>query len=76
MTVIACVETVALVVAVFLVFRLNADYVEERRELLNRIQHPEIVPVKPAANYVVPEQEPDGWNEIGAIEFDPAYGTD
>lgn len=54
----------------------DAAWADERRELLTRIQRPEIVPVKPASGYVIPDREPDEYGQVGAIEFDPAYGTD
>lgn len=80
MTWLVCVEAAVIVAAVFLCLRhisqLEASWADERRELLNRIQRPEIVPVKPTEGYVIPDQEPDGWNDIGEIVYDPDYGTE
>lgn len=43
-------------------------WVEERRELLNRIQAPERLPVAQTAEpFVIPEHEPDQYNQVGQI---------
>lgn len=44
-------------------------WVEERRELLNRIQRPEYVPTGPVVHFEVPEAEPDDVDKVGTIEF-------
>lgn len=48
----------------------RAAWTDERRELLNRIQHPEILPTAASAPFVVPEFEPDDIGQVGEIEFD------
>lgn len=48
----------------------EASWGDERRELLNRIQRPEFLPVASPGNYVIPEQEPDEIGQVGAINFD------
>lgn len=78
MILLACVEAVAIVATAFLclrhISRLEDAWSDERRELLTRIQHPEIVPVKAADDYKIPEQIPDEWNLVGEITHDPDYG--
>ena len=48
----------------------QAEWALERRELLNRIQHPEFVPTTPRS-LSLPEQEPDEWNLVGTIAPPP-----
>lgn len=49
----------------------QASWTDERRELLNRIQRPEFLPVASPGNYVIPEPEPDEIGQVGEIMFDP-----
>lgn len=44
----------------------RAEWLSERRELLNRVQRPDILPVAQSA-FVQPEVEPDEFNLIGSI---------
>ncbi|MDE2102256.1 MAG: hypothetical protein KGL39_33735 [Patescibacteria group bacterium] len=46
----------------------EAAWVSERRELVNRVQAPQYVPRGPVTEFVVPELEPDGINEVGTIQ--------
>lgn len=46
-------------------------WVEERRELLNRIQRPEYVPAAPVTDFQIPELEPDEFDLVGTLQ-DPA----
>lgn len=75
MTVIACLLAVALVATVHLLlahFReAQAQWAVERRELLNRIQRPDIVPVTPVHTFTMPEVEPDEIDLVGTIKFEP-----
>lgn len=48
---------------------------QERSELLTRIQHPELVPVAPRPDLMIPDRENDDWNKVGTIEWDDAYGV-
>lgn len=72
--VIAAILAVALVVVVRLFLRhqaaLESAWADERRELLTRIQRPEMVPVPTGAPVVFPEQEDDDWGAVGTIEED------
>jgi hypothetical protein len=52
----------------------EAQWVLERRELLTRIQRPEIVPTRDVAEFELPEREPDEWGKVGAVDIDPDYG--
>jgi hypothetical protein len=74
MTVIAVVEALALIAVVlgFLHYRDGEQqaWAGERRELLNRIAHPEFVPTQPVAAYpTFVEPEPDEIDKVGTIEF-------
>ena len=46
-----------------------AQWALERRELLTRIQRPEIVPVASPAPFVVPDPEPDEIGKVGTIDW-------
>lgn len=48
---------------------------EERRELLNRIQAPDRIPL-PAASFEIPELEDDDSAAVGTITYDEKYGTE
>ena len=50
--------------------QLEASWVQERRELLERIQRPEHPPITSGARFEAPEQEPDEWNLVGTISYD------
>jgi hypothetical protein len=45
------------------------QWAEERRELLNRIQRPEFVPIT-QANLPIPEADADQYNLVGTIKYD------
>lgn len=73
----ACVTLVALAVIAF-AYSLVVDHREarrqwalERRELLERIQRPERIPVSAAADeeFEVPEMEPDESDAVGTIHW-------
>jgi 23S rRNA A2030 N6-methylase RlmJ len=55
--------------------KAETAWLEERRELLNRIQAPERIPVQASQDYVIPEREQDEWASVGTIVIDPDYGT-
>ena len=42
----------------------------ERRELLNRVQRPEVTPFTPVEAFAYPEAEADGIEEVGTVKFD------
>ena len=44
------------------------EWASERRELLNRIQRPEVLPVVSERDFVIPEVEPDEFDMIGSIQ--------
>jgi hypothetical protein len=71
MTIVAVVEAVALVVVVYLLLRdhhhQHQAWARERRELITRIQHPEIVPIEPAPDWTPPVFEEDNIDEVGMI---------
>jgi len=48
---------------------------KERRELLNRIQHPEIVHHAPV-EFTAPDVEQDDLAAVGSIRWDPNYEYD
>lgn len=50
----------------------EAQWVLERRELLNRIQAPERAPFAEPQFLEIPEQAPDEWNLVGSIAPPPA----
>lgn len=80
MTVIAAALAVALVAVVIVALRhirsLEDRHIEERRELLNRIQAPERLPVPSVEKFEIPERDPDEWAQVGTITIDPDYGLD
>jgi hypothetical protein len=55
--------------------RERADWRDERRELLNRVQAPTRLPVREDAGDYTP-REPDEWNRVGEIRIDPKYGLE
>lgn len=78
----ACVTVVALAIIVVLIVVLRshaaaqAQWAAERRELVNRVQRPEFLPVGPVEPYVMPEREPDEWAKVGQIDIDDNYGLE
>lgn len=72
LAVVAAVAMLALAAALVLLQRSHreaqAQWALERRELLNRIQRPEIIPTAPVA-FEVPEREDDEWNKVGTVEI-------
>jgi hypothetical protein len=75
MAVVAGGALVALVAVSWLLLRAHAQetahWALERRELLNRIQRPEQIPLPSASEFVFPEPEPDEINRVGTIEYQP-----
>lgn len=73
MTVVACLEAVAIVVVVLLLLRHQGEeqarWAVERRELLNRIQRPDQIPVAPRPEFLTPDQEDDFAAEVGTITY-------
>jgi hypothetical protein len=66
-----CLEAVALVAVVWMLVRSHAAdqraWVEERRELLERIQRPERIPAHLPEAYEIPEFQPDDFDMVGTI---------
>jgi hypothetical protein len=56
--------------------KAETAWTQERRELLNRIQRPEQLPVPEAQEFVIPERELDEWAKVGTLDVDPDYGLD
>ncbi len=71
MTVIACLEAVAVIAVVFLFLRHQSRQEQawtlERRELLTRIQRPEMIPIPAAEPFQFDEREPDEFDLVGTI---------
>lgn len=84
MTIVLGAVCVALVVALVVIVRAltgayrasEGHWAEERRELLNRIQAPERLPVSAPATWASPDDEPDDFALVGTIQIDEEYGTD
>jgi hypothetical protein len=80
MTVVAVIEAVALV-AVVVAFLLYArarerDSAQERRELADRIQRPELLPARDAVAFTEPPpREDDELSTVGQIRISDTYGT-
>ena len=72
MTVIAVVEAVALVILAFLFLhhlsQSERAWTLERRELLTRIQRPELIPTDQARELVIPDDEPDEIDLVGVAQ--------
>ncbi len=81
--------TIALIIAatliilslVALTYFIEETNVHERRRaaemlqlMADRVQRPEMLPVRDTRDFEVPEQEPDEWNTVGTIQIDPKYG--
>lgn len=49
----------------------QAQWALERRELLTRIQRPELPMPNLVGGFEMPEQEQDDWNKVGTIVNDP-----
>lgn len=63
--------------------RQRAEWFEERRELLNRVQRPDILPATVSAPLELPERTEEqiaqerAWAQVGqVISIDPSYGLD
>lgn len=73
MTVVASLEALAIVAIVFLLLRSHSSqataWALERRELLNRVQRPEVLPFASASQYVLPEPEVDELERVGTITY-------
>lgn len=80
LAVIAGLLAVALVAVVYLgadhLRRSEHAWFEERRELLNRIQRPEMLPQSVSAVVPLPEPEPDEIRLVGTMHFDPSLSLD
>jgi hypothetical protein len=72
-------------IAMLLIFVLAQDrqhakqheaWTAERRELLNRIQRPDHLPVASRPDFLVPDRAPDEWNDVNRVVIDPEYGLD
>lgn len=48
----------------------------ERRELVNRVQAPDRLPVEAQQMVEIPERQPDEWAKVGTVDIDPEYGLD
>jgi len=78
MTVVAAIEAVALVAVVFLFLhhlrRVERDNTIERQTLADRIQRPELLPVREAPPYrEPPPREDDGMSLVGKIHVSDKY---
>lgn len=75
MIVVACLEAVALIAVVWMLLHTHAAeqkaWTVERRELLERIQRPEHIPLHLPEAFAFPEQESDEFDKVGSIHFDP-----
>lgn len=75
MTIIAAVLALALVAVVYLMLRHAAEaeraWTAERRELLSRIQRPELLPSPTGEPFAFPDTEPDQLELIGTIQEPP-----
>jgi len=80
MLIVACALVVALVAVAYLLLRSQARadaaherdreaWVAERRELLNRVQRPEQIPVGTASFVFPAEQEIDEIAQVGQIDY-------
>ena len=71
MTIVAAIEAAAIVAVVWLLIRAylqaQAAWALERRELLNRVQRPEMIPASTVEPFEVPEPEPDFSHLVGTI---------
>ena len=74
MTIVACLEAIALVALTWVLLRhfreQTAQWAVERRELLNRIQRPDHIPVAAHPDFVMPELEPDDIGLVGTITYE------
>jgi hypothetical protein len=74
MILLAVIEAICLVVVVlaFLWDRRQTEraWVAERRELLNRVQFPDRMPVQAPVEFKVPELEPDEIDLVGTIKYE------
>ena len=81
MTVIAVIEAVAIVAVVvaflFHIRALERNNAEERRMLADRIQRPELLPVREPTNFPEPlPKEDDQMNLVGKIRISDRYGLE
>lgn len=56
--------------------RESEEWGVERRDLLNRIQHPEVVHPAPVLGFDMPEPESDELEAVGSIRYDANYEYD
>jgi hypothetical protein len=77
MTIVALVLVAGWAITAWLFLRqiqaLERDWARERRELLNRIQRPDVTPADPVL-YEIPEQPADEWAKVGEIRVADDYG--
>lgn len=89
MIVVSCVLAAALVAVVVALVREHRKAVErltsahraseeawivERRELVNRVQAPERIPLTAPTHFEMPEMEPDESHLVGTVNYDGANG--
>lgn len=74
-SIIAAVAIITLAAVIWMQDRSHRDdrhrWVEERRELLNRIQRPELAPYTTPTSFEAPELPADEWAQVGTIRNDP-----
>jgi hypothetical protein len=49
-------------------------YERTLQSMADRIQRPEILPLRDTSDFVVPDPEPDEWNKVGELDIDENYG--
>lgn len=77
--IVVCGALAAALVAVVIMFLRHqgsqeAAWAQERRELVSRITHPEIVHTGPPVQFEMPDLEPDDSNLVGQISYDGPGG--
>jgi len=65
--IVACLELVVIACLAALLYGVTVNAQAERRELLDRIQRPDLLPSRPAAQIVVPTPEPDESHLVGMV---------
>lgn len=72
MTLVAAVEAVVIAAAIYLFLRHQREqdqaWARERRELVNRITHPEIVPVQTAPEFTAQDEPDDEIDLVGVVQ--------
>ena len=67
MILIASLELLVIAVLAFLLYRTIREDRMERRELLNRIQRPDLLPTLPVQTFTQPTPEPDEQHLVGVV---------